>query len=358
MSRDADPLTTVSSLLCRSAASIAAPLLAACASSPRADDAAPAGSPRIRETLALAVENDYFVGKDDNYTNGVALAWIRGPLAAEDRGSLPGRVGRAWPALPFLGSDEHDQFVAFGLGHEIFTPDDLTATDPPVDDQPYAGILYLDLGLARLTPTRSDTWQLRLGVVGPSSQADDLQTAYHDLIGAQEPLGWDTQLPDEPIVNLDYTRAFEWLATTGDDDVGARLVPLASVGAGTYFTGAAAGLFASAGINQPDPVGAISLRRGVGPVLLGGAGQEGRSSLSVFAGVGGFAVAHYLPLDGTVFRASRSVDSEPLVGFASIGGVVRHGRASLTLLVNLFTETFETQRGGDEFASLTFAWRL
>ena len=52
--------------------------------------------------------------------------------------------------------------------------------------------------------------ELKLGVVGLASHAEDVQKEFHDMIGGDEPMGWDTQLPDEPVINVGYTVAHLW----------------------------------------------------------------------------------------------------------------------------------------------------
>jgi hypothetical protein len=119
----------------------------------------------------------------------------------------------------------------------MHTPDDIKNPHPPEDDQPYAGVLYVDSLLYARTERWGHAWELKLGVVGPSSQAEDVQKDFHDLIGDDEPQGWDTQHPDEPVINLGYTAGY--LAAEGSAPGLAewRIVPVGTVGLGTYFTG-------------------------------------------------------------------------------------------------------------------------
>ena len=60
------------------------------------------------------------------------------------------------------------------------------------------------------------------------------QKAFHDLIGADETLGWDTQLPNEPVINVSLTTA-HLLAKDVWVNRPRRIVP-GSLGLGTYFT--------------------------------------------------------------------------------------------------------------------------
>ena len=157
-------------------------------------------------TLTLTVENDVFTGSDNNYTNGVGIAWVSEAIAREDDGPL-GQWTRFWAFLPFVADEGYTNYASWALAQEINTPDDIGEPHPDVDDQPYSGVLVVDSTLYARRWDWSHAWQLRLGVVGPASQADDTQREFHRLIGADKPQGWDTQLPNEPIVNLNYTVA-------------------------------------------------------------------------------------------------------------------------------------------------------
>ena len=70
----------------------------------------------------------------------------------------------------------------------------------------------------------------------------------------------------------------------------------------------------------------------------------------------GYGVAHYLPLDGTVFRDSRSVNSEPFIGMATLGLTVRHRSFVCFLGRTYFTKMFQTERQRAEFGTLSLSW--
>ena len=78
--------------------------------------------------------------------------------------------------------------------------------------------------------------------------------------------------------------------------------------------------------------------------------------MSLSGGVAGFGVAHYLPLDGTAFRDSRSVGSEPFIGMATLGIAVRHRGFTFFLGQTYFSKTFETERQRPEFGTLSLSW--
>ena len=176
-------------------------------------------------------------------------------------------------------------------------------------------------------------------------------------VDSDKPQGWDTQLPNEPVINVGYTVAY--LAASGHVGESAaqwRVVPVGTVGAGTYFTGIGAGLYGEVGWNLVDALGVTALRTGLNAASTVGVGPVKNWSVSFFGGVGGYGVARFLPLDGTVFRDSRSVESEPAIGMGSLGFCLRHEGLVVSLATTYFTDTFKTQRQGTEFGTLSVSW--
>lgn len=307
--------------------------------------------------LTLTVENDVFTGSDNNYTNGVGIAWVSEAIDQQDDGPL-GQWTRFWSFLPFVADDGYSTYASWALAQEINTPDDIKERHPDADDQPYSGILFVDSTLYARRWDWTHAWQLRLGVVGPASQADDVQREFHRLIGVDKPQGWDTQLPNEPILNLNYTVAH--LAAAGHTGAGLewRLVPLATAGLGNYFTGAGVGLYGEIGWNLADALGVTALHSGLNAASTVGITPQARWSISFFGGGGAYGVAHYLPLDGTLFRNSHSVDSNPIIGMGSFGFCLRRDRLNLSYAQTFFSETFATQRENTNFGTISISWAL
>lgn len=308
-------------------------------------------------SLTLTVENDVFTGSDNNYTNGVGIAWVSDAIAREDDGPLA-QWTRFWSFLPFVADDGYTTYASWALAQEINTPDDIEQPYHDRDDQPYSGVLVVDSTLYARRWDWSHAWQLRLGMVGPASQADDTQREFHRLIGADKPRGWDTQLPNEPIVNLNYTLAHLAAAGHTAADLEWRLVPLATAGVGNYFTGAGVGLYGEIGWDLVDALGVTALRSGLNAASTVGIAPRDRWSVSLFGGAGAYGVVHYLPLDGTLFRTSYSVDSEPVIAMGSFGFCLRRGKWTLGFARTFFTETFDTQREQTDFGTLSLSWVL
>ena len=306
--------------------------------------------------LTVAVENDVFTSSDNNYTNGVGVTWVSNDLDSYEDGRFVRKWGRFWKFLPFVEDEGYRTYAAWTVAQEMHTPDDITIPNPPEDDQPYAGVLYVDNVLYARSERWTHAWELKLGVVGPASQADNTQKWFHNLIGDDKPMGWDTQLPDEPVVNVGLTSAHLWAEGDAGGSARWRLVPLGHAGLGTYFTGVGLGMYGELGWNLVDALGGASLREGFNAASTVGVGPVDGWSVSFFGGLGGHAIAHYLPLDGTVFEDSRSVDTRPFVGNASIGLAVRHRGFALSLATTYSTEAFEGQEESAEFGTLSVSW--
>lgn len=304
--------------------------------------------------LTFTLENDSFTGSDNNYTNGLGVTWVSPAVSLNDD-NFVGRWARLWSALPFVANEGYTTYASWTLAQEMNTPDDIRDPNPSADDQPYSGILYVDSTLYARKQDWTHAWQLKLGVVGPASQADGVQRDFHKLIGADDPKGWHTQLPNEPVINVSYTVAHLAAAGRAGRSAEWRVVPVATVGVGNYFTGAGVGVYGEVGWNLVDALGVTALRSGLNAASSVGVGPLNRWSVSFFGGVGAYGVAHYLPLDGTVFRDSRSVNSEPLVGMGSFGLCVRRGGFTLSVARTIFSDTFDTQRRATEFGTVSIS---
>jgi hypothetical protein len=319
-------------------------------------DCAAQTPPAYRGALTVTIENDVATGSDNNYTNGFGFTWVSNEIDTYEKGGLVRGWGEFWSFLPFVGNEGSQTYVAWTLAQEMHTPDDIKAAIPPKDDQPYAGVLYLDSTIYVKKERWAHAWQLRLGVVGAASQADNVQTWFHQWTGSNKPMGWDTQLPNEPIINIGYTGSY--MLAQGDLGRSAswRIIPVGSAALGNYFTGVGLGLYGEVGWNLVDAIGGTGLRQGFNAASTVGVGPVKGWSVSLSGGVMGYGVVHYLPLDGTVFRDSESVGSKPFIGMATLGIAVRHGGFTGFFGKSYFTKTFDTERLRPEFGTLSLSW--
>lgn len=300
--------------------------------------------------VGLEYENDLFAGRDRFYTNGVRATWI------PRRPTVPGWLRNTARLIPmFRGDGPLHHYYA--LGQNMYTPEDITDPDPPDDSRPYAGWLYLNAGLLEERGDQLDHVSIGIGTIGPASQADRVQREIHRHVGENRPAGWDTQLHDEPTLQIDYERQWRNFLGFHRFNFESDVIPHAGGAVGNAFTYANAGLTLRSGQRLP---------RGYGPPRIAPARAgtamfvpRDRFGWYLFAGVDGRAVARDITLDGNTLRESRSVTREPWVGEAHVGLVVNFGDVRISYTHVFRSQTFREQpTSKTEFGAMSLSWRL
>jgi hypothetical protein len=90
----------------------------------------------------------------------------------------------------------------YALTQEINTPANTTDETPESTDLPYSAALYGTYGYGKISKQNLYILEGALGVIGPSALGEFFQNKFHDLIGVSESMGWGTQKPDTPVLNV------------------------------------------------------------------------------------------------------------------------------------------------------------
>lgn len=154
--------------------------------------------------VAVTIDNDLFGGNDNGYSNGFFVSMFDVGKEGEDLSAPDFWVS---PLLWSLPDGEVDGAVnAYSLGQTLTTPSDITIPNPSPDDLPYSAMLVLTNTYLTATSEYADTISTSIGLVGPSAVGEEVQKFVHDIIGADEPQGWDTQLGDEIVFQVSRGR--------------------------------------------------------------------------------------------------------------------------------------------------------
>lgn len=256
-----------------------------------------------RWSSRITFENDLFGGSDQYYTNSVRVDAVAPP--GKVPGFLAGMREGAYPVLQ----------ASYFLAQYIYTATDIVEPDPAADDRPYAGWLHVGAQVAQANSalTVQDTLAVSLGVIGPSSRAEEAQNIVHRWRHLDEAEGWGTQMRDEPTLDVSFERRWRRVIRERVADA----IPHVGANVGTTFRQARGGGMLRMGYNVPRDLGisptspTVTLQR-----LAAANGRVGCCSdfsLYLFADFEGRAVEHNTFLDGAPFRDSRSVDKEPLI---------------------------------------------
>lgn len=312
---------------------------------------------RFDHGLRIVGENDSIgLGDttDKGYTNGVALYWD---------------VSHDWTAdflfdlgdwLPFGPEALNGPAFNIGAGQQMFTPEDISVPDLIANDRPYAGFAFVDFQLQNLNygsdpdDDRLDTWSLQLGMVGPSSRADDTQIEWHRIIKSPNPEGWGNQLRDEPAVQLSYQRQLragfdpEWWGPVQIDTL-------------TRFGGQLGNVHTRFGVGGELRMG-LNLPRDMGTGIMTAQQYEQSNAWHTFArvGVDGYFVARNIFLDGNTFTRSHDVERTWFVADFHVGlEVAFTRRLRLQYTHNFRTPEFDSPRSTariQDFATVQFQW--
>lgn len=300
-------------------------------------------------TFNVVVENDKFSGTDRHYTNGLQLSY----LSPKDQVPqlLRGFAG-ILPGIPD-GAALRSGYV---LGQNIYTPNDTATSAAQPNDRPYAGWLYTGFAVVAETEDTMSTWELDIGIVGPSAAGEAVQSSFHRLIGTEKANGWQNQLHDEPGAALLYERKWRNLAEFKFSGLGIVLTPHLGGSLGNIGTYLNTGFTLRIGKDLANDFGAPRIR----PSLPGSGFFVPQSAIGgyVFAGVDGRAVARNIFLDGNTDGDSLSVRKKPLVADFQVGAAVILGSIRITYTRVYRTEEFKGQDSPDQFGAVSISTRF
>lgn len=305
--------------------------------------------------VTLQFDNDFFGGSDSHYTNGMRAAYLS-PEAA-----VPELMRKFGELVPLFSSTYNMRF-SISIGQNIFTPEDITLSDPPTNDRPYAGWLYTGFGLISEDGVWLDKLELDVGIVGPYSFAKETQTEWHRVFGFNKPQGWDNQIRTEPGINLYYESSrrslFELPLSTfiPIENLGFDFTPHFGIALGNVQIHGAAGFTARFGDDLPADYGPPKIR----PNLPGSDFfvLDDNIGWYFFGGIEARVVGRNIFLDGNTFRDSRSVDKYPVVADFQGGAAITFQRARLSYTHLFRTPEFQGQDGFDSYGSVALSLRF
>jgi hypothetical protein len=286
-------------------------------------------SPRNEGLVRFEINNDAIWDRDSNFSNGWSLQYHTVRYANWEQSEAPEIfkwVGNHFPTL-----DEGNGIVRYGhgIGQNMLTPGDLSNPDPPEGDLPYAGTLTYTLNWQNFNRRSARNFQISIGLLGEESFADRVQTFVHnELLGMEEPQGWDTQRKTEPIVNLAYGYLRRLVSVGRYNDGWAGQVSLApSIHLGNLFTAAELGLALRFGWNIQEGFSAYPAPPGRGIFQSSHLPKPSTASphgVELIMGVRACGLLYTVVYDGSILTSDdRSVDRNTLI-FAGGFGINYH----------------------------------
>ncbi len=317
--------------------------------------------PVAKGGIRIEYDNDLLVNSDDKFTNGTSVQWHSDAADSWTGIGLPGwrTVGQHLPGLKSPGLYKR---AALAIGQNMQTPNDLSATELIVDDVPYAGSLGIEFNWIAFDDDVFRGYGVVAGVVGPSSGAESVQTAVHDLIGAEEPMGWDNQIPDEPAINAYGMFKKKVLRAEAKGHFSADVALDADFGLGTAITFAEAAVEFRAGWNVPfgftfvpDPIGRSIAYDATIPHRQG-------PHTSIYASLvhRRIYMQRFVFLDGSLWRDTHSVDYDRWQRQTIVGlhFTQRRWGVHLSFWDSSSNVSTPLAGSGNDFGTIAFEWRF
>jgi len=203
------------------------------------------------ETFSFSMENDVDVDTDIGYTHGARVSFL----------FYRGNTTDSLLNIPFTSLKNTNNFISFAYANQIFTPYDLDEEQIIKDDRPYAGYSYIEIGLHQTTEINLDSLTLQSGMTGASSGMENLQDFFHKNIDARNAAGWDNQLKNQFIIQLNYMHKWrlEYSKIFGIDSI---LTPYIGTNLGNASIKVSGGALYRVGFNITKDFGMNSMNEG------------------------------------------------------------------------------------------------
>ncbi|ELR65694.1 hypothetical protein C942_00779 [Photobacterium marinum] len=308
-------------------------------------------------SVSFSIDNDGIVGTDQNYTNGIFLEFnsssttkleVIAPRPIKDIATL----------LPL----DSNTFKGWNvrLGQQMWTPEDIEQPEPVEDERPYTGLLFLESGIYQYSPELVDKYTAMIGVVGPNSFAEQGQKFIHDLIGSDEPKGWDYQIENQVVFNLGYQAHRLMKRNEVDGPLGLEGTDISAVGrinAGNFQSEVAIGSIARWGNNLESNFGTSGFSPGrFVDISVLSASPKG---YFFFAGVEGRYRFNDITIEGDRPEEVPDTNIEHLQATAVLGGVYYQPQWGVSLSFATSTREYkEDKHSTNSTGSLELFWRL
>lgn len=305
---------------------------------------------------SLTLDNDYFIHRDDGYTNGLYFTlYDRGGIPAMSDGSAaPEHDFWVSPLMWSMPSDTRYGAVnAIKLGQSMYTPSDLTLETPDPNDIPYSAMISLTSSYLVLNQDHADVASTSIGIVGPAALGKQTQKLVHQVLGSDDPQGWDSQIHNELVFKVGRGRIWRnWSSELDNMDV------LTSVkgSIGTLRSAASSSVIFRYGRDLKRSFGSFLLldSRTTNPIAVSG-------EWYVYAGLQAEYVFNEIFMDGNTFRDSASVNYDHSFVGLNFGAAYSWGRNSLTFAVNhssLLQPSNSQYTDETRYGTLTYSWQF
>ena len=118
---------------------------------------------------------------------------------------------------------------SYQLNHQMYTPSWIGEDISRFRDRPYAGVVFFSLVNEYYFKKHYFKPQIDLGWLGPKALMGETQKTWHHWFGMQEPLGWEDQIEDTPLIGVNLTHISSYISSPAFEMAGETNVKLGTV---------------------------------------------------------------------------------------------------------------------------------
>jgi lipid A 3-O-deacylase len=292
----------------------------------------------------MNVDNDIIFFIDIYYTAGQDIYYRR----------LADLHSKMYSRFAPSKKDSSKVIVDYHIGYKIFTPHDIDFSSTNTMDRPYAGWTFANMGVTNFPkPNISNRYEVEVGAVGKMSGMEALQKWVHERLDFEVPQGWNSQISNEIVLNLYYSRYYEMnLASDAD------IVTLSSAQAGTG--GNKLSQDVTLRLIQFNPINNSVYTQSRVNWDTRTNGKRRKKEIFLFVDYGADYVISNIFIQGSIFKNNKSVFTVPVERFVLRRNVgIMYSSHAISLSMTLFHLTREVRNGTDhDYGSLNMAVRF
>ena len=296
-------------------------------------------------------ENDAFYRDDGLYSNGLLGSWGYDDVEGMDEQTLPDWLAYLVQKSYLYTQQDKHYAISYTVAHLIQTAIEIKVQELVEEDAPYVGMFAWETELTTYDEANIDRLSLLLGAVGPAAGGEYMQKVVHGVIGASEPQGWDNQIGNEFIINLQGERSwrvYEKMLESSEFDI-------------------VTGIRGEIGNFRSDVGVGVDMRWGRGlqnnfssasafPAQKLNTAHHSSNGWYFFANSSAFYVVNDIFIDGNSFQESHCVDLIHLQYGASVGVMVNIDNWNIVYTILQLSDQYHGQNERSRFGSLTFTY--
>lgn len=291
------------------------------------------------QMLSLVTENDAyfrpFIKTDRYYTAGHYLSYT----SKEFDDSFLNKI----KLFSYLYDSSYARFN-ISLNQELHTPLNKFTPNPSKDDAPYGAALFASFSSINRTKNFVEQLGVDIGVIGPIALGRQTQNTIHKITSNRPSLGWDTQIRNEFLLNLNYGIIYRWNFIEDFFDI----LPQGQVFLGNGYTAISAGARMRIGYGMRNDFGIQKFKSKISQSMV-----DDGLKIYILAGTNGSIVGRDIFIEGNTFGGVKSnLEIKRLIYEFELGAVIGYKNVSLSYLFTRGSKKFRGQKDFHSYGSI------